>query len=610
MLPRWRGRRGWTSPCCRRPSARNGIRSLNWTTWLARCGIRSTATSTRAQLTQAFAQRPRALGATIQRCTRVTGLAREPGRRMARRPRRRARSSAEIVVNAAGYRAGEVMALLGETLPTVTMSHQYLVTEPIAELAGRDEKLPLLRDPDASWYLRQERGGLLLGPYEWQATPHWLDGMPDEFASQLCPDDLDRLGPYIEDAIARVPIARLGRRAARDQWPDPLFAGRQPLYRPGARLCAISSTATRSASASPRPAAPARRWRNGCRRRAGMGSLGPRSAPLYRLRRPRPIPSRKAIELYQNEYAAAFPSRNAPPVARRARRRSMTRSQPKARQFCARGGWERAAWFARRGDDPARRPSFRRARHALVRRRRRGVPAVRERVGICDLGGFTKIDGQRPRCRGVARPHGLRPPAPRRPRRADLEPERARRHRQRVHGHPPRRRPLLPALRRRGRMARPRLARAASAGRRLGAARGFLRPVRHVGARRPASARCSGRRHQRRPVQQRLSLDVGARDRDRFRPGAGAARQLCRRIRLGAARRRSSNWRRSTTRCGEAGAAHGIADFGVYAMDSLRLEKCYPRLEIRPDRGDIPQSPPVSVGWSISANPIFSAARR
>jgi dimethylglycine dehydrogenase len=106
----------------------------------------------------------------------------------------------EVVVNAAGYRAGEVMALLGRHLPIVSLSHQYLVTDEIPELAQRSSPLPLLRDPDASYYLRQERNGFILGPYEWQATAMWLDGIPDRFANMLWPDDLDRLEPQILDA--------------------------------------------------------------------------------------------------------------------------------------------------------------------------------------------------------------------------------------------------------------------------------------------------------------------------------------------------------------------------------------------------------------------------
>src|SRR5437667_334514 len=88
--------------------------------------------------------------------------------------------------------------------------YPYLETESIPELEARKEKLPLLRDPDVSWYLRQERSGLLLGPYEWKATPHWLDRIPDDFANQLWPDDLERLEKYIDDAIKRVPILGKG----------------------------------------------------------------------------------------------------------------------------------------------------------------------------------------------------------------------------------------------------------------------------------------------------------------------------------------------------------------------------------------------------------------
>ena len=99
--------------------------------------------------------------------------------------------------------------MFGRDVPCVSLAHQYLITEPIAELTARDEKLPLLRDPDSSYYLRQEKDGLLLGPYEKNCRAHWLssdDPMPDDFSFQLYNDDLERLEWYIEDACARVPI--------------------------------------------------------------------------------------------------------------------------------------------------------------------------------------------------------------------------------------------------------------------------------------------------------------------------------------------------------------------------------------------------------------------
>ena len=155
-----------------------------------------------SQLTQAFAGRARAKGCEIRRFTRVIGIEPRPGGTW-RVITDRGKIDCEVLVNAAGYRAGEIMAMVGLPLPIVAMSHQYLVTESIPELEARAEKLPLLRDPDVSYYLRQERAGLLLGPYEWQARPHWPDGIPEDFANQLFADDLDRLEPYIEAAIAR-----------------------------------------------------------------------------------------------------------------------------------------------------------------------------------------------------------------------------------------------------------------------------------------------------------------------------------------------------------------------------------------------------------------------
>ena len=72
----------------------------------------------------------------------------------------------EYVVNAAGYKAAEVGKMFGRNVPCVSLAHQYLITEPIPELEANKYKVPLLRDPDSSYYLRQEKDGLLLGPYE------------------------------------------------------------------------------------------------------------------------------------------------------------------------------------------------------------------------------------------------------------------------------------------------------------------------------------------------------------------------------------------------------------------------------------------------------------
>ena len=86
-----------------------------------------------SQLTQALAREARLLGATIRRHTRVTGLEQKPNGEWIVTTDK-GQITAEIVVNAAGFRAGEVMAMVGRHLPIAIMSHQYLVTEDVPEL--------------------------------------------------------------------------------------------------------------------------------------------------------------------------------------------------------------------------------------------------------------------------------------------------------------------------------------------------------------------------------------------------------------------------------------------------------------------------------------------
>src|SRR5258708_16677728 len=119
-----------------------------------------------AQLTQAVAKGARDGGAQINRQTRVPALERTASGEW-RVTTNRGVIVAQSVINAAGYRGGEVAALVREYLPIVTLSHQYLITEDIPELVARGAaRLPLLRDPDVSYYMRQAPHGLILAPHE------------------------------------------------------------------------------------------------------------------------------------------------------------------------------------------------------------------------------------------------------------------------------------------------------------------------------------------------------------------------------------------------------------------------------------------------------------
>ena len=341
-----------------------------------------------SQLTQAFAKGAKDLGCRIQRFTNVTDLIREPSGEWLLLTDK-GEIGTEIIVNAAGYRAGEIMAMVGEYLPVVTLEHQYLLTEAIPELASRKEKLPLLRDPDASYYLRQERDGLLLGPYEKaKAVAHWADGVPPDFAYQLFPDALDRLETYVEQAIERVPLLGKAGVSKVINGPIPYSPDGNPYIGPARGisnfyLCCCFSFGIAQAGGAGKTIA---EWIAHGEPEWDFWSLDPRRFTDYATKS---YVVAKAVELYENEYAIAYPNFEYP-AGRPAKTTALhDRLKAKGAMFGARGGWERAAWFPRRGDIARQIPSFRRTNwHAAVAEE---CGAVRGRVGLLDLGGFTKL---------------------------------------------------------------------------------------------------------------------------------------------------------------------------------------------------------------------------
>jgi dimethylglycine dehydrogenase len=161
-----------------------------------------------ADLTQALARGARARGAEIYRHTRVTVIEQKPsGDWLVRTDR--GDITCEHVVSATGNFARQTGWMVGLEVPVIPVEHQYIVTEPHPEIVRRHEQgLPemgVLRESDGSWYMREEAGGLLLGPYEKGAPCCYTDGPREDAEYELFQDDLERLTPHIEAAINRVP---------------------------------------------------------------------------------------------------------------------------------------------------------------------------------------------------------------------------------------------------------------------------------------------------------------------------------------------------------------------------------------------------------------------
>ena len=161
-----------------------------------------------ADLTQAMAKGARARGAEIYRNTTVTGIEQKPNGEWVVKTDQ-GEITCEHVVSATGNFARKTGAMVGLDIPVVPVEHQYIVTEPHPLIKERQAKgmpeMGVLREADSSWYMREENGGLLLGPYEHGAPCCYMDGPSDQSEYELFQEDLDRLAPHIETAIARVP---------------------------------------------------------------------------------------------------------------------------------------------------------------------------------------------------------------------------------------------------------------------------------------------------------------------------------------------------------------------------------------------------------------------
>ncbi len=111
---------------------------------------------------------------------------------------------AEYVVNCAGMWARQLGELAGVSIPLQAAEHYYLLTEPIAEVS-RD--WPVLEDPANYGYFREEGGGLMLGMFEPVCAPWKVEGIPPDFSFGELPPDWERMGPFLEKTMSRIPVS-------------------------------------------------------------------------------------------------------------------------------------------------------------------------------------------------------------------------------------------------------------------------------------------------------------------------------------------------------------------------------------------------------------------
>ena len=110
---------------------------------------------------------------------------------------------ADVVVNCAGMWARQIGEVSGVNIPNQAAEHYYLITE---EMDGMPQNMPVLEDPSHYGYYREEVGGLMVGLFEPVCAPWNIKRIPEDFSFGEIEPDWDRMGPFVEKAISRVPV--------------------------------------------------------------------------------------------------------------------------------------------------------------------------------------------------------------------------------------------------------------------------------------------------------------------------------------------------------------------------------------------------------------------
>ncbi len=342
--------------------------------------------------TNAMAAGARAAGAEIYRNNPVEAIGRAPSGEWLVATRG-GTIRTEHVVNAAGTWCREIGAMMGIDLPVVPMLHQYVVTDRVAPIAERiaagAAELPIIRDPEESWYLRQERDGYIVGPYEKAAQPWSVDGVPAGFGKELLPPDLDRIEHIVAKAMDRVPaLAEAGIKTIVNG-PITFTPDANPLIGPAfgltnAWLLTGSSMGVMEGGGAGKFLA---EWMAGGGPPSDALAIDARRFGNYADRAYR---LDKAVECFGLQFAVHYPYEERE-AGRPKRVTPVYDAQAMAGAvFGCAYGWERPNWFARAGDDAAAPLTF--DRPAWLDAVAEECLAVRDAVGIADLSAFAKFD--------------------------------------------------------------------------------------------------------------------------------------------------------------------------------------------------------------------------
>ncbi|WP_333683581.1 GcvT family protein [Pontibaca methylaminivorans] len=298
--------------------------------------------------------------------------------------------TAEHVVTASGNHAQRTARMLGIKMPAIPVEHQYVVTEPdpaLVEWRKDNPQHPVLRDPDAKWYVREERGGWILGPYERGAPARFEYDVPESFRADLFPLDLERIEEEYMSMIHRIPSSE--HVGLKDDFNGPICytPDGNPLLGPAPGLRNMWLAEGFSFGITAAGGAGHYLAQMMVEGEAGidMASVDPRRYGPWMTTE---YAARKNEESYEHVYLPHFPDEERP--ACRPLRTSPAYDRQKARgaQFGQANGWERPNYYAPEGFSDFDSRSFRRGgwwQYAVEEAR-----AIRDGVGLIDATAFAK----------------------------------------------------------------------------------------------------------------------------------------------------------------------------------------------------------------------------
>ncbi|MFC4667840.1 FAD-dependent oxidoreductase [Seohaeicola nanhaiensis] len=298
--------------------------------------------------------------------------------------------TAEHVVTATGNHAQRTARLLGIKIPAIPVEHQYIVTEPdpaLVEWRKSNPQHPVLRDADAKWYVREERGGWILGPYEHGAPARFLYDVPESFRADLFPLDLERIEQEYMSMIHRIPTSETV--GLKDDFNGPICytPDGNPLVgpAPGLRNMWLAEGFSFGITAAGGTGYYLAQQMIEGEAEIDMASLDPKRYGSWMTTE---YAARKNEECYAHVFILHHPDEEREACRPLRTTPVYDRQKAKGAQFGQVNGWERPNYYAPQGFDDHAARSFRRGgwwQYAVEE-----AKAVRESVGLIDASAFTK----------------------------------------------------------------------------------------------------------------------------------------------------------------------------------------------------------------------------